>query len=399
MEIEEGLRLILARAGRLGTVSRPLADCGGLVLAETVRAPMAVPPFPKSAMDGYAVLAAETAGASRERPARLKVAGRLLAGDYEEIAHRPGTAVRIMTGAFIPPGHDAVVPQEDTDRGEGEVAVYAPVKPGQNYCRAGEDIPLGAEVARQGQKLGPVHLGLLAGVGLAEVPVCRPPQVAILGTGSELATPGEKLAPGQIYNSITYILAAAVEREGLVVAFRGHCADDEALLAAKLGEALGAADVVITTGGVSVGQKDVVPAALQRLGAEILFRRANIQPGTHTTASAKGGKVILSLAGNPYAAIVNFEVYFWPLVAALTRCEALAPRRAEATLQSDYRKVNPLRRFLRARAEGGLVTLPAPQHQASIIHNLTMCNCFIDLPAGRAVKPGDTVTIQYIKGM
>lgn len=420
-EIEECLARLMERAILQGTQEVSLEEACGMVLAETVYADIDVPPNPRSAMDGYAVRAADLAGLVEESSAagethsgvsrgsnpdsgktsgvRLRVKGRLLAGDYEEIPYEERTAVRVMTGAYVPEGYDAVVRQEDTDYGEEEVQVFAAVLPFQNYAKAGEDIRKGDVVAEQGCRLRPVHIGLLAEVGRAKVLVRRPLRAAILCTGTELVRAGEPLEKGKIYNNISYILASGIRREGLQVSFWQLCPDEEELLLEKLREALSAADIVITTGAVSVGEKDIVPKVLQRLGAEILFRRANIQPGTPTTGSVKDGKIILSLSGNPYAALVNFEVYFWPLAAKMMGHESFDSVKAVAVLQDAYGKVNRMRRFVRARAEGGKVYLPAKVHASSVIHNLTECNCLIDLEPGREAGPGEEVKIRYIKGM
>ncbi|MDE6014917.1 MAG: molybdopterin molybdotransferase MoeA [Acetatifactor sp.] len=405
LEIEDCLAMLLERVSLQEVQEVSLAQACGMVLAETVCSDIDVPPYQKSAMDGYAVCAADLESISESQTAaedsfvELKVKGRLLAGDYEEIPYEKHTAVRVMTGAFVPEGYDAVVRQEDTDYGEETVKVFAPVKPFQNYCKAGEDIRRGDVVAERGTRLNPVHIGLLAETGRANIRVYRPVRVAILCTGSELARVGEPLGKGKIYNNISYILEAGIRREGLQVSFVELCADEEELLLQKLQEALEAADIVITTGAVSVGEKDIVPAVLESLGAEILFRRARIQPGTPTTASVKDGKLILSLSGNPYAAIVNFEIYFWPLMAKMMGHESFDTVKTTAVLQSPYGKVNRMRRFIRARAEGGNVYLPSAVHASSVIHNMTECNCFIDLEPGRAVQVGDEVRIRYIKGV
>lgn len=397
-------------AGSGGTVARTSAgtqpiqevsieEACGCVLAESVYSDMSVPPFPKSAMDGYAVRAQDLKGASKESPVILQVQGELMAGDYEELSYREATAVRVMTGAYVPEGYDAVVKQEDTDYGTDKVSVYVSTKPYMNYCKVGEDICEGDIVVAQGTRLTPVHIGLIAGVGQNTVKIYRPVRVAIICTGTELCEAGEPLPKGKIYNNISHILAAGIRREGLQVVSRQICADEENMLTEKLIEALAAADVVITTGAVSVGKKDIVPDVLAGIGAEILFRRANIQPGTPTTASVKDGRLILSLSGNPYAAIVNFEVYFWAVVARMMGHESFDVRKETAVLQSEYGKVNRMRRFIRAKAEGGRVYLPTGVHASSVIHNLTECNCFIDLEPGRSVSVGDEVRIRYIKGM
>lgn len=399
LEIEECLELLLEHAKLQDCVQMPIEKAAGMVLAEDVYAPIAVPPFPKSAMDGYAVCAKDIEQAGKEHPVKLSVIGENLAGDAGEYRYRPGTAVRIMTGGMIPEGFDTIVRQEDTDYGEEQVRIYHKAALYSNYCKVGEDICQGERVVSDGQRLSPLQLGLLAETGVEKVSVRRPVQVAILCTGSELVLPGMALQKGKIYNNISFILGAQIENEGLVVCSRRLVADEEELLAGALEEALKVADLVITTGAVSVGKKDIVPGVLEKIGAQILFRRAKVQPGTPTTASVKDGKIILSLSGNPYAAMVHFELYFWELAARMMGHDSFRPVKKTAVLMTDYPKINKMRRLVRAYEEDGRVSLPAQVHASSVISNLTRCNCLIDLEAGRQVSVGDQVTIRRLKGM
>ncbi|MBQ8118714.1 MAG: molybdopterin molybdotransferase MoeA [Lachnospiraceae bacterium] len=397
-EIEECLDRLLQHAKLQPAEEVHILDATGKVLAEDVRAEISVPPYPKSAMDGYAVCAADLAGADREHPVRFVVKGKLMAGDYEEIPYEKKTSVRVMTGAFIPAGYDAVIRQEDTDYGEDTVTIYTDTRPYMNYCKMGEDIQAGQTLLSAHTRLTPLHIGLLAEVGMEKVKVYKPLRVAILCTGSELMNVGQPLQPGKIYNNISYILSSAIRREGLEISTMQICEDEVDILAQKLREALSCSDLVITTGGVSVGQKDLIPEVLQKLGADVLFRRANIQPGTPTTGSVKDGKIILSLSGNPYAATVNFEIYFWSLAAKMMGHESFDARKRTAVLQTPYPKKNHARRFLRAYYDNGEVTLPSPVHASSVISNLTQCNCYIDLEKGREVQVGDEVCVRMIKG-
>ncbi len=398
LEIEEcRSRITSCISPQAETEDVDVSDCAGRVLANEVTAGMMVPPFPKSAMDGYAVRADDIKCADRKEPAVLRVVGELLAGDYKEISFEPFTAVRVMTGAFIPDGYDAVIRQEDTDLGMQSVSVYSSVQPYTNYCRVGEDIKEGETVIPKNTRLRPCHAGLLASLGLERVRVYRPAKIAIISTGTELTEPGADLAPGRIYNSIAYMLAASIKAEGLMVVSMETCADDEQLLEERLNRALCAADFVITTGGVSVGKRDIVPGVLGHMGAEELFRRANIQPGTPTLASVLNGKVFLSLSGNPYAAMANFELYFWPSMAVFMQNLSFDIKVADAVLKSEYNKINKMRRLIRAYASDGEVVIPSPVHASSVIRNLTECNCFIDLEGGRGVKQGDTVRVIYFK--
>lgn len=398
MEIEECVDLFLEKVTPVSETERVhIVDACNRVAAKTVCAGQPVPAFPKSAMDGYAVCAFEIESASKDNPVILKVLGENSAGDCNELSYQPNTAVRVMTGAYIPKGFDAVIRQEDTDYGMDNVAIYAPVKSYANYCKVGEDMAAGETVLEEGTVITPLHIGLLASIGTEYVEVYRQLRVALVSTGSELTPIGTALEKGKIYNSILYILKAAVEREGLCVSYERVCADEELALEEILLEAAESADIVITTGGVSVGKKDLLPAVLEKAGAQRLFTRANIQPGTPTIGSILKGKPILSLSGNPYAAMVNFEIYFWELTAALLHNDSYKPVTKIAVLQSDYAKTNKLRRFVRAYEEKGNVFLPTKTHASSVISNMTQCNCFIDFAAGTSVSVGDKVTIRKMR--
>ncbi len=396
IEVEEGILLFEKEiVPKKGTLVVPLAEAAGKVLAEKITAPFGVPHFPKSAMDGYAVHHGDVTDATKENPVTLKVQGELCAGDYRKYKYMPGTAIRVMTGAYVPEGYTAVVKQEDTDYGEENVQVCGSVKEYQNYCKVGEDISEGTTVLEVGEFLKPAHIGLLASLGINTVKVTEPVKVAILSTGSELLEMSSRLQPGKIYNSISYMLSASVKKAGFTVVSTQICRDEEPLLKEALAEAVEIADVVITTGGVSVGKRDLIPDVLKEIGAKVLFHGANIQPGTPTMGSMLGGTPILSLSGNPYAAIANFEIYFWNIVCRLMDCKVWMPKTEKVILASEYPKVNRLRRLIRASATDGQVRIPTGVHASSVISTLAWCNCFIDLEAGRALRIGDLVTIRY----
>ena len=426
MEIEQALSALLDEVAPVNEIETvPLHEATGRVLAEGVTAPFAVPHFPKAAMDGYAVKAETVKAATKENPVRLKVVGEMLAGDagYVNVPNEIDTvdgegvsagsdnsdggltkaldncAVRIMTGACVPEDFDAVVKQEDTDYGETEALIYKGVEPYMNYCKVGEDIQEGSPVLAKGRRVGRTEAGVLASLGITRVEVVRRLKVSVISTGSELVNLEEDsgisgAAPekGKIYNSIAYTLSASLYNMGFE-ADCSICADDEQRIEESIRQALDKSDVVITTGGVSVGKKDLLPEVLDRIGAKRVFSRVNIQPGTPTIGSVLNGKAILSLSGNPYAALVNYDLYFMPLAAKLTGCAAYLPVRERTVLQSEYNKANSHRRFLRAKVEDGRVYLTAKAHASSVLSNLLDCNCYIDLKEETALKPGDEVTI------
>ena len=398
MEIEECLSLILKElTPKTKKITVPIFQAVGKICSEDIIVKDFVPSFPKSAMDGYAVAAKDLAGTDKEHPTMLRVIGELCAGDYQEISYKEHTAVRVMTGAYVPEGYDAVVKQEDTDYGEKEVTVFTTIAPYQNYCRIGEDMMPGDVICKKGTLLQPIHIGLLASLGIAEVSVIEPVKVALLSTGSELMELSERPTPGKIYNSISYILKTTIEKEGFEVVENKICKDEKEVLAEEILKAVAKADIVITTGGVSVGKKDFVPAVLSDLGAKQIFDHANIQPGTPTKASILEDKLILSLSGNPYAALANFELYFWSVASYLLQHTSYEPFVTTAIFQGEYPKKNKHRRLIRAYAENGFVSLPSKIHSSSVIANMTECNCFIDLPAGKSMKTGDMVTVRYMK--
>lgn len=399
MEIEECLQQLLDEIKvKEDTMMVHITECAGMILGKDVMADMMVPPFPKSAMDGYAVRAEDIAGASKESPVVLNVVGELFAGDYKEISYEKNTAVRVMTGSYVPEGFDAVIRQEDTDYGEETVSIYASVKAYGNYCKIGEDIKAGDVVIKESTRLTSAHVGILASIGVEWVCVRQPAKIAIISTGTEVTEVGKPLQPGQIYNSIAYMLVADIKKENLEVVRMETCVDKEELLLNKIRTAVKGADFVITTGAVSVGKKDIIPKVLKDAGAKVLFFRANIQPGTPTMASVLDDTVILSLSGNPYAAVANFELYFWDAMVKFMGNDSFKTKKEMAVLDCEYGKVNKLRRLIRAYCKDGKVIIPSNIHASSVIGNLTECNCFIDLEAGREVKKGDEVKVRYFKG-
>ena len=394
MEIEEAIKLITdAAAPVTETMTVPLLDAYGRIAANDMISEEPVPAFDRSAMDGYAVCSGEVERASEDMPVSLKVSGELSAGDPTDLRYTPGSAVRVMTGAMIPEGYDTVVKQEDTDYGEDEVKIYASSVKQRNICLAGEEITPYSCVIKSGQRIGRAETGLIAALGKDEVCVRRPPRIALISTGSELAEAGQPLRSGQIYNTIRYILGTSLRQQRLEVCLEVTCPDDAGLIEDRLRDALKAADVVITTGGVSVGKKDLIPAVLDSVGAKKLFSRVNIQPGTPTIGSALDGKVILSLSGNPYAAMANFDLYFWPVISKLMGSDSYLPSESMAVLSDRYDKVNRMRRLVRAYTKDGKVFLPAAEHMSSVFGNTSSCNCYIDIPAGQAVSPGDEVRV------
>ena len=381
ISLEEAEALLTAELSPLRQEVLPTGNALGRTLAADITAPMDQPPFDRSPLDGYALRSADIAGADRDHPAVLTVVDTLYAGDQARVPVGPGQAVRIMTGAMLPPGCDCVVAQEHTDRGN-PVAVYTALPPYQNYVYQGEDYKAGTILLNKGTRLDAAALGVLASAGLTEVLICRRPRVAVLTTGDEVVAPGTApLPPGKIYGSNLSLLLARLTELGIPKPAAEQVGDDPQAVAKAMAHLLESCDLLITTGGVSVGDKDIFHQALPLLGAERVFWRVELKPGTPAMFSRYQSKPILSLSGNPFAAFTTFELLARPLLAALSCEPNLLPRKRRGVLTTPFSKPSPRRRFLRGRYEDGEVTLPEG-HSSGQLASLVGCNCLVELPAG-----------------
>ena len=392
--LEQASALVTQGLTPLGSETLPLRQAAGRTLAADVTAPLDQPPFDRSPLDGYALRSADTAGASEAQPVSLRVVDTLYAGDTARVAVGPGQAARIMTGAMLPPGCDCVIRQEDTDMGLETVGIRRGLKRHDNYCFRGEDYAAGALLLRAGDRLDAAAVGVLASAGLDRAEVRRRPSVCILSTGDEIAAPGtQPLPPGKIYASNGDLLLARLAELGVARTEYALVPDDPAAVARAIAQASEGFDLVITTGGVSVGAKDILHDALPLAGCEVLFWKVMVKPGTPVMYARRGGTPVLSLSGNPFAATVNFELLGRPILAALAGEPRLLPRPASAVLDSPFDKGSGIRRFLRGRYEGGRVTLPAG-HSSGQLASLIGCNCLVDVPARSGpLAPGDRVDV------
>jgi len=394
--VDEHISDILSAVAVLPSVRIPLADAHGCVLGADVRATIALPGFDNSAMDGYAVRAADIATASEQAPARLPVTGEIAAGAASPAEVAVGTAVRIMTGAPFPFGADTVVQLEWTDGGTETVSVYQPARRGLHIRRAGEDVAPGSLVLRAGSPLGAVQLGLLAAVNIARPPVHPRPRVAVLSTGSELVDVGARVGPGQIVDSNSHAIAAAAREAGAHVRRLTGVPDDPARFEAVLREVLPTVDAVVTTGGVSVGAHDVVKEVLAATG-EITFERIAMQPGKPQGFGVIGGVPVFTLPGNPVSALVSFELFVRP---ALRRMQGLVgPGRARLIVTAAEALTSPpgKRSYLRVLVgrgeDGGLVARSAGGQGSHHLSAAAGANALLVVPEDvTEVEPGKPLT-------
>ncbi len=402
--VDEHRRVVAGLITAKPAVTLPLAETLGLVLAADVVAPLSLPGFDNSAMDGYAVVADDVAAATPEKPVLLPVAEDIPAGRTDRLTLKPGTAHRIMTGAPVPAGATAVVPVEATDGATDTVVIRAAAKAGQHIRRAGEDVTADTTVLRAGQVLTPAALGLAAALGLSEMKVVPRQRVLVMSTGSELVAPGTPLQPGQIYESNAVMLAAAVRDAGAVVIASPMVGDDVAAFRDALDRHASDADLIITTGGVSAGAYEVVkdslgaggPATSGR-GGEVEFVKVAMQPGMPQGAGSVNGIPIVTLPGNPVSALVSFEVFLRaPLRTAMGLPNPDRPRHT-AVLAEDLTSPRGKRQFRRGvlDRDAGTVTSygpPASHH----LRWLASANCLLeidedvaDLAAGSPVQVWD----------
>jgi molybdopterin molybdotransferase len=420
--VEDHLEDILATVRPLEPIELNLLDAQGCVLVEDITVPVSLPPFDNSSMDGYAVRVADVAGAGEEFPAALEVVGDVAAGASEPPHVGPGQAARIMTGAPLPPGAETVVPVEWTDGGlghgpvdrmrassqapegaRGQVQVYRPAGPRAHVRAAGSDVRAGDPALAAGTLLGPTQIGLLAAIGRGRVTVRPRPRVVVLSTGSELVQPDERLAHGQIYDSNSFALTAAARDAGAIAYRVGAVADDPETLRSTIEDQLVRADLMVTTGGVSVGAYDVVKEALAHVadadepGSGVEFRKLAMQPGKPQGFGSIGPDhtPLLALPGNPVSSYVSFELFVRPAIRTLMGLPDVHRPRATARLTAEQALTSPKgrRQFLRARYADGSVT-PVGGASSHLVAALARADALIVVPEDtETVEPGTEVEV------
>jgi molybdopterin molybdotransferase len=395
LSLEEARKILLSHVEkREATEEVSLWEAKGRVLSEDVVAPRSQPPFPRSPLDGYAVRSQDLQGADRQTPVQLTVVDEVMAGYVASGEVIKNTAVRIMTGAPIPKGADCVVRQEDTDYGEEKVLVYQSLRPFENYCFEGEDYKAGDCLLKQGVRLGAVEIGVLASLGLRTVAVYQRVKTALLTTGDEIVLPEEKLAPGKIYDSNLYMLGSELLSWGMELTCKKRVGDEAQKVADAIEKAATNADIIITTGGVSVGKKDILHEVIKKLECEKLFWRIAIKPGMPTLCAKYKGKLLICLSGNPYGAFVNLELLVRPVLAKLSGRKDLELTHCPAVLKNAFPKKSGVTRFIRGYYEDGWAMVADGSNDSGILSSMCGCNCLIEAKAGSdGLYKGDRVCV------
>lgn len=394
--LEEAQNLVVRYAPVLNEEYVPLAESVGRRLTSDIRSAFPQPPFDRSPLDGYAVVAADVASATLDTPIKLQVVDKLWAGMPARVGVKRGQAVRLMTGCMIPSGADAVIRQEDTDLGVEIVQIFRPVASGKNICYRGEEYGTDALLLRRENRVDAASVAVAAGAGFTQLRVRRRARAVILTTGDEVRQPGTVLPAGKIYDSNTAYLSARLHQLGVETVAALTQEDDLTALSAALRRYAGEVDLILTTGGVSVGEKDLLEQAVKAAGAEVIFHGIDIKPGMPTLFAVLGNARLLGLSGNPFSAVVPFELLLRPMLAEMTGDPEPLLRADTAIAAQGFDKASPSRRFLRAFCKQGRVYPPAAQSNGQM-RSMIGCNCLIDVPAGSgAIRPGDPVRILWL---
>lgn len=379
------LTLLLATVTPVGTQQVPLSQCAGRVLAQEVTAAEHVPPFDRSAYDGYAFRALDVENACKETPVILRVLEEVPAGAVPTAAVKAGSAVKLLTGAPIPAGADAVIPYELTRFDGTSVTIFSSCKTGSNIVKAGEDVRAGEILAGPGELMDAGLVGTLAAQGITSPVVYHRPVVGIISTGNEVVEANAPLARGKIRDSNRYMLEAALNNVGCEGRFLGLAGDCAEQIGRKIKTGLNECDMVLLTGGVSVGDYDYTPAAMEWAGVEIMVRGVAIKPGMACAYGVKAGRLVCGLSGNPASSITNFYAVVLPAIKKLAGRKDTLPGEIQVILDRDFRKSSPVTRLLRGRLDLSDATprIILPKAQSNAVLSSTIgCNVVAVVPPG-----------------
>lgn len=383
IELEKAVKIALESIDEIKDTEKiSLEDSLGRILAEDFYAPMYNPPFDRSPLDGFALMAKDTFKASEENPIKFKVIDKSYAGTISNKIIKNFEAIRIMTGGKMPLGCDCVIRLEDCIEEGNNVFIKKSLKPFENYCYKGEDIKLGTLLLTKGIKLSAVDLGVLGSMGQSKVKVIRKPKIGILVTGDEIMEYSYPLKDGKIYDTNGIMLASRLKELGFDCLKINWEKDDSKSVGDFILNNIDNLDILITTGGVSVGDKDIFHEVIDLINAKQLFWKLKLKPGTPAMYSIIKDKPMLSLSGNPFAALAIFELLARPLIAKLSGDYSINTKRVRAKILKDFNKKSKNRRFIRGIYRDGKIDLPDGGHSSGMLLSMKDCNALIDIEAG-----------------
>lgn len=394
ISLEEAINILNDNVEHLDVEEVNLIDGIKRVLATDIYSTIDNPPFDKSAMDGYAVIAEDS-----KLKEKIKVIDKVFAGNLCDSIVTPKTAVRIMTGAPIPSGANAVIKQEDvTLRDDNYIILNNSVKENENICFKGEDIKKGTLLVKKGKKLDYADIGIIASSGIEKIKVYKLPKIALISTGDEVIDIADALMPGKIFNSNKYSIISRIKELGYNIQYTTHVKDIENQIEECINSISNNIDIIITTGGVSVGEKDLLNEAIDNINGKRLFWKVKIKPGSAVLCSKVNNALVISLSGNPTAALTAFELFVKTSLEKMCGYEKLEVNREEAILCDNFNKKSPQRRFIRARAvieEGKqIVYITQVKSGNGILSSNLNSNCMIEVQGGNeGLKIGDIVDI------
>ena len=378
MTYDEARNIVAEHAVPVSSEKISLSESAGRVSAEDITAKINVPSFDRSPYDGFAFMAGDV-------PATLRVTQEVRAGDVPIMPVESGTAAKILTGAMIPEGADAVTKYEDTEYTDSEVTITKTFRSGENIIKAGEDIKAGNVLVRNGEIIDAGRAGLIASQGIPSVNVYRRPAIGILSTGNEITSLQSELTAGKIYNTSRYTFSTALTLAGLVPEFVGVARDDENEIARMMSETLSSCDALVVTGGVSAGDYDRMPEALKILCAEILVRDVELKPGGKCIYAVKDSKLICCLSGNPASALTNYYAVALPALKKLSGLKDFMPVEIDLTLADSFGKKSPITRIIRGTLAfiDGKIFMRVPSEQGNgVLSSMSGCNVMAVIPAG-----------------
>ncbi|HFE9700475.1 TPA: gephyrin-like molybdotransferase Glp [Clostridium perfringens] len=397
--LEEALEILNKNTKALKSEVVSIKDSLKRVLYGDVKSKINNPPFNKSVFDGYAFKSEDSKGTSKENPVELKIVDEIFAGDWPEIEIKHGEAIRIMTGAPIPVGADCVLKQEETERHGDLVKIFKEMKANENISFMGEDIKIGETLIKKGKRLDYADLGIMASSGISEVLVYKKPKVSIISTGDEVCDINSTLKPGKIYDSNLYSLSGRIEELGYNVLSMEHVGDNILKIGEAIEKAFEKSDIVFTTGGASVGEKDLMQKVSESIGFKKLFWKIKIKPGSAVVCSKKEEKILISLSGNPNAALTTFELLGKSVLKKLEgEEENINIKREKGVLMDSFNKKSPQRRFLRGNViydeKGAKVYITQIKSGNGILSSLLNANCLIEIEKGNeGLNKGEVVNI------